>query len=404
MNILFLTVTQFRDIEASSIYTDLMRSFRDKGHNIYIVSPLERREKLATNIKEKNNIHILGVKTLNITKTNFIEKGVGYVLFEYQFKRAVKHYLKNINFDLVICTTPPNSYRAVLKYYKQKNAITYLLQKDFFVQSCLDLGLFTKKSLFYKFFRRQEKKLFELSDFIGCMSPANIRYILENNPDMAKEKVEICPNSIALQQDSKYQVPVEMKNAIRKKFAIPIDKPLFIYGGNIGIPQGIDFVIKVLEANSNRNDMFFCIVGSGTKLPQLMKWYEEKKPKNILIHSVLPKTDYDELVSASDIGLLFLDHRSIEPNFPSRLLTYLEYSMPVLAATDKSTDVGTIAMENGFGLWSYSDDVEAFNKNLDYLVNNPTEWEFMGKKGHQFLLDNYTVSQSYEIIMRHFES
>ncbi len=43
MNIIFLTISRITDINSKGIYTDLMRKFRDEGHNVYIVTPNERR-------------------------------------------------------------------------------------------------------------------------------------------------------------------------------------------------------------------------------------------------------------------------------------------------------------------------------------------------------------------------
>lgn len=42
------------------------------------------------------------------------------------------------------------------------------------------------------------------------------------------------------------------------------------------------------------------------------------------------------------MGLMFLDKRFTIPNFPSRLLLYLEAGMPVLAAIDRNTDIGSV--------------------------------------------------------------
>ena len=80
MNVLFLTMTSgWQDVETSGIYTDLMRKFRDKGHNVYIIYPRERRLGLSTELLNNNGVYTLGVKTLNVTKTNVIEKGIGEV-------------------------------------------------------------------------------------------------------------------------------------------------------------------------------------------------------------------------------------------------------------------------------------------------------------------------------------
>jgi len=53
MNILFLSVYTINSIEDQNIYSDLLRKFRDEGHNVYIATPCERKNKKKTNLVEK---------------------------------------------------------------------------------------------------------------------------------------------------------------------------------------------------------------------------------------------------------------------------------------------------------------------------------------------------------------
>ncbi len=110
------------------------------------------------------------------------------------------------------------------------------------------------------------------------------------------------------------------------------------------------------------------------------------------IFDVIP--DYDLLVQSCDIGMIFLDHRFTIPNYPSRLLSYLEYKMPILAATDRNTDIGRIAEDNGYGVWCESNDVNAFTELVDKFVSQ-VDIKQMGEKGYDFLMKNYTVDRSY---------
>ena len=82
------------------------------------------------------------------------------------------------------------------------------------------------------------------------------------------------------------------------------------------------------------------IIGSGTEFTRIQKWFEKFQPQNALLISVLPKNDYDKLLAACDVGLIFLNKNFTIPNYPSRLLSYLEMKMPVIAATDPNTDIG----------------------------------------------------------------
>lgn len=93
-----------------------------------------------------------------------------------------------------------------------------------------------------------------MSDYIGCMSPANVEYLLKHNQFIKAETVELCPNSIELQKNSEWLE--SDRKALLRNLNIPIDKLLFIYGGNLGRPQGVDFLMKVIAANENRDDTF----------------------------------------------------------------------------------------------------------------------------------------------------
>ena len=410
MNVIFLTLVRISDIEERGIYQDLMRKFRDEGHNVYIVTAAERRLGQETSFVESHGVKILNVKTLNVQKTNIVEKGLGTLLIENQFKAAIKKYLGHVKFNLITYSTPPITFTNVVKYLKKMNpqAISYLQLKDIFPQNAVDVGLMSKtglKGLLYKFFRAKEKALYDYSDYIVCMSLANVAFVLKHNPEISFDRVEIAPNSIELlpelsESEERSKRSTE-RGYMRYKYHLPTDKPVFIYGGNLGKPQGIPFLIECLETNSSRDDCHFLVIGTGTELPHVMQWFQEKHPKNVTVMKGLPKSEYDELVRTGDVGLIFLDHRFMIPNYPSRLLSYLENKMPVLCATDPNTDMGRIAEENGYGYWCESNSVEAFAAILDKMIH--TDRKLMGENGYQFLKENYTVENTYSAIIRHFE-
>ena len=52
------------------------------------------------------------------------------------------------------------------------------------------------KGLLYRYFRCKEKKLYTVSDYIGCMSQANVDYLLRQDSELDPAKVELCPNSV----------------------------------------------------------------------------------------------------------------------------------------------------------------------------------------------------------------
>ena len=402
MNIVFLTLARIIDIEQRGIYSDLMRKFRDEGHAVYIVCPCERRLGKMTTLSEKKGVYVLDVKTLNIQKTNIVEKGIGTLLLERQYKTAIKKYLNGVSFDLITYSTPPITFTNVVKYLKKQNpqALSYLQLKDIFPQNAVDIGMFSKKSLFYHFFRKKEIELYKASDYIGCMSPANMEFVRKHNPYYPANNVEVAPNSIELSHTN-----IIERDAIRIKFGIPTDRPVFIYGGNLGKPQGIDHLIKCLDDNKTRKDCFFVVIGTGTEYPRLKEWYDSLNDIINLSVSVmmgLPKEDYDKLVSSCDVGLIFLDYRFTIPNYPSRLLSYLENRMPVICCTDVNTDIGKIAQENGYGYWCESRNPVEFTILINKILAKPGRIKDMGERGYKYLCQNYLVQNTYDAIMQHF--
>ncbi len=404
MKILFLTMSSgVESINTSGIYTDLIRKFRNEGHESYIIFPRERRLGLSTEVRVDDHVHSLGVRTLNVTKTNVIEKGIGQVLLESQFKAALKKYFGSVKFDLILYSTPPITFTKVIKYAKRKNpaAKTYLLLKDIFPQNAVDIGMLSKsglKGLLYRAFRNKEKDLYRISDHIGCMSPANVEYVLRHNPEVDSSKVEVAPNSYDI---PKFQNKLVESDFIRRKYGLPKDKPLLIYGGNMGKPQGIPFLLECMKAVKDREDCHFVIIGSGTEYPKLQTWVETDKPRSVSLFQRIPKEDYDLLANACDVGLIFLDYRFTIPNYPSRLLPYLMEKKPIIAATDPNCDTGTIAEANGYGFWCPSNSVEAFVSVVDKML--ASDIKLMGENGYNFYLNNYTTDHTFNAIMRHFE-
>jgi len=402
VNILFLTLVGNENINERGIYNDLMRKFRDEGHKVYIVSTSERREKKPTRLIEKEGISILKVKTLNLQKTNTIEKGISTLVIEYLFLAAIKKYFLDCKFDLVLYSTPPITFTKVINYIKNRdNAKSYLLLKDIFPQNAVDIGLMKNGSLLHNYFRNKEKELYSISDNIGCMSPANLEYVIKHNPELDKEKIEVNPNSI---------VPINIETdqweiqKIRDKYGVTKDVVLFVYGGNLGLPQGIDFLIEILENQKNNKYVYFIIVGSGTMYKKLSEWFDANKPLNAKLIQGLDKEEYDKFLQCSDVGMIFLDRRFTIPNFPSRLLSYLENKKPVLLATDKNSDIGKIAENNNFGLWCESGDLTKIIEKINYLVENLSVRQKMGSNGYYYLLNNYTSAHSYSLIMNHFNN
>lgn len=401
MNILFLTLVKIKTLDERGIYTDLLRKFKEEGHKVFVVSPTERRDNKPTQLFEEFGNKILNVHTFNIQKANIIEKGLGTLAIEYQYLNAIKKYFSDIKFDLILYSTPPITFSKVIDFVKKKdNAYSYLLLKDIFPQNAVDMKMIKKNSFLHRMFLKKEERLYQLSDTIGCMSEANKAYILAHNPTINPKKVEVNPNSIEPVQSN---LTLDEKKRIKKKLGLPLDKLIFVYGGNLGKPQGIDFLLETIETNKNQK-AFFLIVGSGTEYNRIEKRVVQKQFKNTLLMSGLPKLEYDLLINACDVGMIFLNKDFTIPNFPSRLLSYLEIKLPVIAATDPNTDVGDVIEKNNCGYKVFTGDILNMHKVIDEICLNEAIYNQMSENAWCLLQREFKVDNSYQLIKNRLEN
>ena len=403
MNILFLTLGKVTTINDKSIYLDLLRCFVRDGHKVFIVTISERRNKQKTKLEKSDNVSILHVKTGNIRECGFIEKGITTLLIDGQYKNAIKKYFKNIRFNLVIYSTPPITFSKTISFLKKKYGTnSYLLLKDIFPQNAVDLGVLSKqglKKIVYSFFKRKEKKLYYLSDYIGCMSEANRQYIIKYNSSVCgPDKVEVSPNSYQLLPQS--SLSKNEKKAILTKYNLPLSKTIFVYGGNLGKPQDVPFIIRCIDNLKTYDKAFFLIIGKGTE-KDLLHDYLKKNNKNFGFIDYLPQKEYSELIRACDVGLIFLNYKFTIPNYPSRLLCYLEEGLPVLAATDLATDIKETIEVGHFGCWCPSNSVDAFKDKVVMMCELESLLK-MSKNARQYFEKNFDVESVYRRIANHF--
>lgn len=397
-NILFLLLSMPDINKNSSMYSDLVEEFALRGENIFVVAPCVDSSE-ATHFSLEKGIKVLRVKTMPLFGVGTIKKGIANVLLPYQFERAIKKHYKGIKFDSIIIPTPPITLESVVSKLKNRdNANVYLILRDIFPQNAVDLGMMSKSGILYKIFRRQECRLYNIADYIGCMSQGNINYIRKHNPEVASEKLHILMN---------WQKVVPMAEGtaenLKQKYGFQ-DKFVMIFGGNLGVPQKMENVIAFATAiSAEYKDVVLLLIGSGTQMDVVRRFAAASGVDNIVIKDKIPRADYQQLVSQCDLGLISLNERFTIPNIPSKTMAYFEAAIPVLASVDSATDYGMILEEHNMGLWSMAGNIQAMVANFVKLYADADLRREMGDNGRRFLEQNMRVEKAYEIIKSNIE-
>lgn len=394
MNVLYISTVFPREDENSTIYTDLAEVLAERGHSVTVVAADERKRNNGTRLLQERGCDVLRVRIGNMYDVNIIEKGISIISLESIMSTAIKKYLKGKHFDLIISEAPPVTLSGVVKTAKKMfHAPSFLMMKDIFPQNAVDIGMMKKGSFVERFFRLKEKKLYDVADNIGCMSEGNCNYIAKHS-NVPIQKLSVFPNTKKIKP-----VPVKDKS-IRDKYNIPREKVVFVFGGNMGKPQGMNFLVSGIQRAEKVDEAFFVLVGRGTEREKVKELL--KKSRNVLILDNLKRDEYEALISSCDVGIISLDYRFTIPNYPSRILSYMEYAMPVVAATDRNTDFRNLIEESGCGYWCESKNLDEFVKIVKAFCRAEDARRCMGNNGRRYIEEHFTVEKSAELLEEYF--
>jgi glycosyltransferase involved in cell wall biosynthesis len=403
MNILFVTIA-WPEKGRRNLYTDLMSEFSSHGHSVTVLCSREKSAGKPDSFEHEDGIKVLRVKTGNIKKSGTAEKALSLMFLGRNFRKGVRRYLADSEFDLILFNTPPITLSGFLQHLKKRySAPLYLLLKDMWPYGFADFGVIKEGGMAYNYLLRHEKRIFEISDHIGCMSPKGVDFVLNNYPEMDRDKVEVSPNSMKITRRSDSTNDNNSDNRVRAKYGIPDDATVFIFSGNLGLGHGLDFLVESIIKLKSYEKAFFLIGGAGTHFSRIKKRMDEENPPNAYMYSYLPDEDFKELMSVCDVGLILLDCKYSYPQFPSRLLGYLHDKMAVLCAVNRETDIGDIVERNEAGLSTIHGDLDGFMNAIYKLCENSGATKEMGRNGFDLLQREYSAERSFETIMSHYQ-
>lgn len=397
LRILYIATSFPEPNKGATIYTDLADALNEAGHEITVAVSEQARNLSHTTMKKERGFDVLRIVTGNYYDVGLVEKGITTLRIPSFMKKGITQNLNDREFDFILYEAPPVTNASLVSWAKKKfNCPSYLMLKDIFPQNAVDIGMMKKDGFIYKFFLSKEKQLYDSADIIGCMSEGNRQYILRHNPLIKPDKVEIFPNTKKLTESY-----LTNESSMRQKYSIPKEVCVFLFGGNMGKPQYVNLLCEAIIDCKDDENIFFLFIGRGTERYKLEETIKSKGIKNTRVIENLPRDEYEQITKECNVGLIILDPRFTIPNYPSRILSYMEYAKPVLAATDKVTDLKDLIEDSECGEWVWSGDKDAFVEKIRIMSKNLSLVE-MGKKGRNYIEQNFNLNISVHILGNHF--
>ena len=140
--------------------------------------------------------------------------------------------------------------------------------------------------------------------------------------------------------------------------------------GNIGHSQGLTELVRAFERSDLPADTRLVITGSGVAAPAARA--EVRSPRVEML-GVVDDDRLEAELTRADVAFVSQRYEGAEFNIPSKLMNFMAYGLPVLAAVNPSSEVARLVSESGAGWVLDSSRPESFPLEVQRLLGAPAE-------------------------------
>ena len=382
-------------MSSATLIHDLAVEFLRLGHEPIVVAPdeniLQEHE-----VSCENGIKVLRIRTGKIkSATRFVRAFSEIRLSRIIWKKGKQFFDEN-PCDLIIYYSPSIFFSSLVKRLKKKFACpSYLILGDIFPEWAVEIGIL-RKGLIYRYFKYKEWQNYEAADIIRVQSPANLMYFKKNGLDQ-KYHLEVLYNWTSVTGEHAPPTTYRVRLGL-------INKVVFFYGGNIGVAQDVDNIIRLADNLRNEPAAYFLLVGGGSEVSRLKAMIESKGLTNIAIHDPVHHQEYLSMLSEFDVGLISLDRRLRSQNFPGKMMSYMYHAKPMLASINPGNDLKEMLEDKKAGLVCISGEDEIFASYAKKLLEDVNLRRQLGLNARALLEETFSVSKAASQILSHFSN
>jgi colanic acid biosynthesis glycosyl transferase WcaI len=269
--------------------------------------------------------------------------------------------------------------------------------QDLHPQCYIDQGAL-KNGLLIHLLETIEKFCYQKASLITVHSKGNMEHIVyKKNADEGKVKVL----SNWINTDELQPLPRDNEFARRQGL-----NGQFIvgYAGTLSISQGLISIIEAANILRNRDDIEFFIVGDGIEKQKMIEKVKEYDLRNVRFLGMQPKSVYPYVVASSNVGLVTLNSKVKTPVIPSKILSMMASSRPVLASVPLDGDATRLIVDAQCGICIEPENPKKLAEKIIYLSTNRRLCEKFGELGRNYVVEHFSLGKVMNDIEDMFEA
>ncbi|MGF9760977.1 glycosyltransferase family 4 protein [Microvirga sp. 0TCS3.31] len=259
---------------------------------------------------------------------------------------------------------------------------------DFFPVHQLEIGHMPPVPVLTGLLKQWERQALLASDAVAVMSPRNDAFM--------RSYFGIEPVSFVL--------PPWSTSGRERAAVAQRDRFTVVFGGQLTAGRDLGAVLEAARrTRAAGTQMDFLIVGDGPARAELERQVAADGLDQVTFTGRLPRADYRALASACHVGLSVTSADVSVPSFPSKIPEFLGLGLPVVAATEESTDAGEIVERLGAGLAARSGEVDSIVDALTRLAHEHAAGTLAERRRRAITVwqENFSVeSATREVLFR----
>jgi glycosyltransferase involved in cell wall biosynthesis len=329
---------------------DLGAALVAEGHAVAIAAPSENA-RADVEVTDEDGMRVARVRGPRIKGANKVMRAIHEERLSSLMWRRGRRFFEGERFDLVVYYSPTIFFARLVRRLKRLwGCPSYLILRDIFPQWAVDAGVL-RKGVVWRFFRRRELQQYAAADVIAVQSPRNLDYF-RTALARRRYRLEVLYNWTLLEDGDAPPgagAPSRERGALRARLGLR-DEVVFFYGGNIGVAQDMDNIMRLARAFPRDPRALFLLVGDGSEVERLSATIRDERIDNVRILPAVGQREYLAMLREVDVGLISLDRRLKTQNFPGKLLGYMQTGLPVLASLNPGNDLGPLLVDAEAGL------------------------------------------------------
>jgi len=182
-------------------------------------------------------------------------------------------------------------------------------------------------------------------------------------------------------------------NPVRSQHKIPEHAFLVVCAGNIGKAANVDSVVKVFAELLGHEEIYLLVAGDGSEFDRCQRLAQDSKNNRIVFHRPWPADETSTVLGAADLCILPTRGEQSLVSVPSKLLSYMLASRPVLALALPDSGIARSVQAAACGWVMTPGDSKRLAEQIIEIARLPgNELRQRGEAGRRFVMRHYSKS------------